>query len=277
MLSRRILLFNALGVALLLSWALPSFTLWTYLDDGVFWFFNHTISDNHPRWNVVLAALNNRKYDMLIMLAMLVTMAAASYRDQQGGFRRWFGIGVTMLITAGLINELVRTVVTYSHPSPTRFFDDANLLSQFVHFATKDQAGNSFPGDHGIMAMIFAAFMLTFGDRLTRIVRPCAGSLRRGSAHHGRGTLAKRHPCRLAFHHAFITAMGTLHTASTQKQCDSQPLCRTRREKAGRLAPAPTLIVFKPLQSKRQKDVKIIPAAPEWNTQKATGTGYSVI
>ncbi|MDN6298156.1 MAG: phosphatase PAP2 family protein [Halomonas sp.] len=170
MLSRRILLFNALGVALLLSWALPSFTLWTYLDDGVFWFFNHTISDNHPRWNVVLAALNNRKYDMLIMLAMLVTMAAASYRDQQGGFRRWFGIGVTMLITAGLINELVRTVVTYSHPSPTRFFDDANLLSQFVHFATKDQAGNSFPGDHGIMAMIFAAFMLTFGDRLTRIV-----------------------------------------------------------------------------------------------------------
>lgn len=168
--TRRILLFNALGIALLASWALPSFTLWGYLDDGVFWFFNHTISDHNPRWNVVLAALNNRKYDMVIMFAMLATMIAASYRDKQGGFRRWFGIGITMLITAGLINELVRNVITYSHPSPTRFFDDADLLSQFVHFTTKDQAGNSFPGDHGIMAMIFAAFMLTFGDRFTRIV-----------------------------------------------------------------------------------------------------------
>lgn len=170
MLPRRIVLFNALGVALLLSWAMPSFTLWSYLDDGVFWFFNHTISNNNPRWNVVLAALNNRKYDMVIMLAMLATMFAASYRDKQGGFRRWLGIGVTMLVTAGLTNELVRNLITYSHPSPTKFFADADLLSQFVHFATKDQAGNSFPGDHGIMAMIFAAFMLTFGDRLTRTI-----------------------------------------------------------------------------------------------------------
>ncbi|WP_017429918.1 phosphatase PAP2 family protein [Vreelandella jeotgali] len=170
MLSRRIIILNTLGIALLLSWAMPSFTVWTYLDDAVFWFFNQTIGDENPRWSVVLAALNNRKYDIVIMVAMLATMILASYRDRQGGFRRWFGSGVTMLITAGLVNELVRNLITYSHPSPTRVFDDANLLSQFVHFATKDQSGGSFPGDHGIMSMIFAAFMLTFGDRLTRIV-----------------------------------------------------------------------------------------------------------
>ncbi|WNK19342.1 phosphatase PAP2 family protein [Halomonas piscis] len=169
MLARRILILNALGVALLLSWVTPSFTVWAYLDDAVFWFFNHTISVDNPRWNVLLAALNNRKFDMVIMFAMLAIMVSASYRDRQGGYRRWFGIGVTMLITAGLMNELVRNLITYSHPSPTKVFDDANLLSQLVHFATKDQAGNSFPGDHGIMAMIFAAFMLTFGDRATRI------------------------------------------------------------------------------------------------------------
>ncbi|MDN6180483.1 MAG: phosphatase PAP2 family protein [Halomonas subglaciescola] len=167
--SRRILLLNATGIALLLSWVMPSFTLWTYLDDGVFWFFNHTISDNNPRWNVALGALNNRKYDMVIMFGMLAIMISASYRDKAGGFRRWLGIGITMLLTAGLMNELVRNLITYSHPSPTKFFDDANLLSQFVHFSTKDQAGNSFPGDHGVMAMIFAAFMLSFGDRITRI------------------------------------------------------------------------------------------------------------
>ncbi|MBZ9557827.1 MULTISPECIES: phosphatase PAP2 family protein [unclassified Modicisalibacter] len=165
----RILLLNALGIGLLLSWALPGFTLWTHLDDGVFWFFNHTINAGNPHWDAVLAALNNRKYDALIMLAMLAIMAWASKRDRQGGWRRWLGIGLTMLVTAALINEFVRHLVPYAHPSPTVAFPDASLVSRFVHFATKDQAGNSFPGDHGIMAMIFAGFMLSFGDRVTRI------------------------------------------------------------------------------------------------------------
>lgn len=166
---RRLLLLNALGIALIFSWALPSFTLWSYLDDGVFWLFNQMINADNPRWTTLLAALNNRKYDMLIMIGMLAIMVSASYRDSQGGWRRWLGIGFTMLITAGLVNEFVRNLITYTHASPTVLYPEANRVSQFVHFATKDHAGSSFPGDHGIMAMIFASFMLTFGDRITRI------------------------------------------------------------------------------------------------------------
>ncbi|SEM37519.1 phosphatase PAP2 family protein [Halomonas caseinilytica] len=165
----RILLLNVIGMLIITSWWLPSLSFWTVLDDAVFWWFNQTIGDDNLRWTEVLAALNSRRYDILIMLCMLTLMGWASYRDRQGGWRRWFGIGVTMLITAGLVSELVRHVITYGHPSPTLAFDEVNLVSSFVEFATKDQAGNSFPGDHGIMSMIFAGFMLTFGDRVTRL------------------------------------------------------------------------------------------------------------
>ncbi|WP_280562810.1 MULTISPECIES: phosphatase PAP2 family protein [unclassified Chromohalobacter] len=165
----RIILFNLMGIALITSWWIPQFTLWSTLDDGVFWLFNHTLTADNPHWTTIIAALNNRKFDLLIICCMLGTMGYACYRDRNGGWRRWLGIGFTMLLTAGIINELVRHIITYGHPSPTKVFDNVNLVSQFVTFATKDQAGNSFPGDHGIMAMIFAGFMLTFGDRLTRI------------------------------------------------------------------------------------------------------------
>ncbi|HSH48378.1 MAG TPA: phosphatase PAP2 family protein [Halomonas sp.] len=169
MFLHRPLLLNALGLGLIFSWALPSFTLWPYLDDSVFWLFNRTISADHPRWTTLLAAMNNRFYDAVVMLGMLTLMASACYRDPRGGWPRWLGIGVTMLLTAGVTALLVRYLVTYTHPSPTLLYPDASRVSQFVDFATKDQAGSSFPGDHGIMAMIFAGFMLSFGDRITRI------------------------------------------------------------------------------------------------------------
>jgi membrane-associated phospholipid phosphatase len=169
MLLHRPLLLNALGLGLIFSWALPSLTLWPYLDDSVFWFFNHTISADNPRWTTLLAAMNSRIYDAVVMLGMLAIMATACYRDPRGGWLRWLGIGVIMLLTAGVTALLVRYLVTYTHASPTLLYVDASRVSQFVSFATKDQAGSSFPGDHGIMAMIFTGFMLSFGDRITRI------------------------------------------------------------------------------------------------------------
>ncbi|MCM5704321.1 phosphatase PAP2 family protein [Larsenimonas salina] len=163
----RILCLNALGVLLISTWWIPQFTFWSTVDDSVFWFFNQFITMGNPHWDATLAALNNRKFDLFVIAGMLTIMCWACVRDTRGGWQRWLGIGLTMVITAGLMNEVVRHL-PFHHPSPTRFFDDASLVSNFVHFTTKDSAGNSFPGDHGVMAMIFAGFMLTFGDRLTR-------------------------------------------------------------------------------------------------------------
>lgn len=167
---RRPLLLTALGLAIIISWAMPSFTLWTHVDDRVFWFFNHGLSADNPAWTTIIAAMNSRFFDLVVMALMLGLMALACQRDPKGGWSRWFGIGVTMVLTAGVTALLVRFLVTYTHESPTLRYPDSTRITELVNFATKATSNRSFPGDHGIMAMIFTGFMLKFGDRLVRVL-----------------------------------------------------------------------------------------------------------
>ncbi|MGO2133393.1 MAG: hypothetical protein ACTH3D_10945, partial [Halomonas sp.] len=81
---RRPLLLTALGLAIIFSWAMPSFTLWIHIDDRVFWFFNHTLSADNPGWTTLLAAMNSRFFDLVVMALMLGLMALACQRDPQG-------------------------------------------------------------------------------------------------------------------------------------------------------------------------------------------------
>ncbi|WP_106476917.1 phosphatase PAP2 family protein [Phytohalomonas tamaricis] len=164
---RRILLFNTLGIVLLISWGLPHVMLWTTLDDDIFWFFNQFISPDHMRWSETLAILNMRVFDAIAFGIMGLLFALAVMRDPRPlRFWRWLGIGVTMLLTAGLLALFTTEGIRYGHPSPTAFFANARHLTDVVStIATKDSAKNSFPGDHGLMLMVFAAFMLRFSDR----------------------------------------------------------------------------------------------------------------
>ncbi|WP_027967706.1 phosphatase PAP2 family protein [Halomonas halocynthiae] len=165
---RRPLLLNALGLAIIFSWAVPSFTLWDRVDDQIFWFFNHTLSADNPAWTTLLAAMNSRLFDPVVMGLMLALMGLGCQRDPKGGWPRWVGIGVTMVLTAGVTVVLVRLLVTHTHESPTLRYPDATRITELVSFSTKAISNSSFPGDHGIMAMIFTGFMLAFGDRLVR-------------------------------------------------------------------------------------------------------------
>ncbi|WP_240612297.1 phosphatase PAP2 family protein [Salinicola lusitanus] len=165
---KRIIAFNLTGLALLLSWALPHGLPWTDLDDKIFWAFNQWITPENGLWNDTLALLNTRFFDAASFGVMGVLFAIAMRRDPRPDrVRRWFGIGVTMLLTAGIIAVVTNKAITYGHPSPTRFFEHAAHLTDIVSIPTKDSASNSFPGDHGLMLMIFAGFMLRFADRRT--------------------------------------------------------------------------------------------------------------
>ncbi|MDH4573907.1 PA-phosphatase [Salinicola acroporae] len=165
---KRIIAFNLAGLVLLLSWALPHGLPWTDLDDRIFWAFNQWITPENGLWNDTLALLNTRFFDAASFGVMGVLFAVAMRRDPRPDrVRRWFGIGVTMLLTAGVIAVVTNKAITYGHPSPTRFFAHAAHLTDIVSIPTKDSASNSFPGDHGLMLMIFAGFMLRFADRRT--------------------------------------------------------------------------------------------------------------
>lgn len=163
---KRIVAFNLTGLLLLLSWAWPHGVFWLDLDDKVFWTFNHWITPDNGLWDDALALLNTRFFDAASFGVMGVLFIIAMRRDARPDrVRRWVGIGMTMLLTAGVLALVTDKAITYGHPSPTRFFANAMHLTDIVSIPTKDGAANSFPGDHGLMLMIFAGYMLRFADR----------------------------------------------------------------------------------------------------------------
>ena len=162
----RILLCNVFGALLVFSWSLPQLTLWTTVDDSIFWFFNQFITLRHPDWTMILALLNTRFFDAAAFGVMGILFALAMKHDPspKRGFK-WTGIGLVMLLTAGLLALFTNDGIRYGHASPTLFFAQAHHLTDIVSIPAKDSAHNSFPGDHGLMLMVFAGFMLKFASR----------------------------------------------------------------------------------------------------------------
>ncbi|WP_158772568.1 phosphatase PAP2 family protein [Cobetia sp. L2A1] len=163
---RRPLVLNAIGLVLLACWWIPALDFWAVLDSDVFWGFNLLISPLNPHWDTLLGLLNTRTFDAFAFLMMGVLFVWAMLSDERPHrYRHWLSIGITMLLTAGLISLFVLRVISYEHASPTRMFAHAQHLSELVSFKTKDSASNSFPGDHGLMLMVFAGYMLAFAPR----------------------------------------------------------------------------------------------------------------
>ncbi|MBD3896672.1 phosphatase PAP2 family protein [Halomonas sp. ML-15] len=163
----RILFYNLLGIALVLSWWSPNLLIWEELDDAVFFITNAWLHDDNMLWVTFVAAVNNRFFDVVSFLILLVLYLWAIRRDPVLEHRllRWGGIGITMLLTAGVLSQAVRYAIPWERHSPTLVYADVNLITQMVGFDTKDVSATSFPGDHGMMLMLYTAFMWRFSGR----------------------------------------------------------------------------------------------------------------
>ncbi|MEI2263774.1 phosphatase PAP2 family protein [Erwinia sp. CGal63] len=159
-----ILVLNALGLALFFSWYLPeNHGAWFTLDKNLFYWFNERLVTNKALlW--LVAITNFRPFDAVSLLAMGALYYSFWRRETPQGRRRLFAIGVTMLLTAVVLNQLGH-LIPVSHPSPTKFFPDVNHVTTLTGIPTKDASSDSFPGDHGMMLMIFACFMLRYFGR----------------------------------------------------------------------------------------------------------------
>jgi len=153
-----ILLLNALGVMLFLSWYLPAnHGFWFTIDKGIFFSFNDLMVDHHA-FAVLVAITNYRGFDAVSLLAMGLLYLAFWRRETPEGRRRMLAIGITMLLTAVLLNQLGH-LLPVKHASPTLFFDNVHRVSELTGIPAKDASRDSFPGDHGMMLIIFACFM----------------------------------------------------------------------------------------------------------------------
>lgn len=159
-----ILFFNLLGVALFLSWFLPAnHGSWFTLDSAIFFFFNRHLATD-PSFLHLVAITNNRAFDVISLLAMGLLYLYFYLKQDAAGRRRLVITGVVMLLTAVVLNQLGH-LLPVKHPSPTLTFDNINRVSELTGIPTKDASGDSFPGDHGMMLIIFSCFMLRYFGR----------------------------------------------------------------------------------------------------------------
>ncbi|MFK3660405.1 phosphatase PAP2 family protein [Scandinavium sp. NPDC088450] len=154
-----ILLLNVAGFALFLSWYLmPNHGFWFPVDSAIFHFFNQGVAQNRAYvW--LLAITNNRAFDGCSLLAMGGLMLSFWLKEPSAGRRRIMIIGLVMLLSAVVVNQLAQHLMPVKRASPSLFFPDVHRVSDLLHISTKDASKDSFPGDHGMMLLIFATFM----------------------------------------------------------------------------------------------------------------------
>lgn len=159
---RQILLWNILAVVLLVS---QYYTyrqgFWFNIDAAIFHFFNQFLDGSHQIFLYLIAITNHRSFDIVSFLAMALLYYTYFRQQNNECKRKMIIIGLMMLIIAVVIKQWGR-FIPIAHESPTLYFEQfehINRISKLTHFGTKDAASDSFPGDHGMMLMIFAAFM----------------------------------------------------------------------------------------------------------------------
>lgn len=154
-----ILLLNIAGLALFLSWYVPAgHGFWFPVDSAIFHFFNQMLTESRTfLW--LVAITNNRAFDGCSLLAMGCVMLYFWLKENPEGRRRIVIIGLVMLLTAVIINQLGQALLPVKRASPTLSFSNISRVSELLNISTKDASKDSFPGDHGMMLLIFAGFM----------------------------------------------------------------------------------------------------------------------
>ena len=156
-----IILFNILGIALFLSWYLPTnHGFWFPIDSSIFFFFNEHLATNRT-FLYLVAYTNNRAFDAIALLSMGLLYLSFFVKRDGYGKRRMLILGVVILFTAVILNQLGH-LLPVQRASPTHFFENINRVGELTGINTKDSSRDSFPGDHGMMLIIFAVFMLRY-------------------------------------------------------------------------------------------------------------------
>lgn len=156
---------NITGLVLFLSWYLPmQHGYWKVIDEAIFSYFNHLIVER--RYFAYLVAITNyRAFDMVSLLMMGLLYYYYWCRQPEAKKMHYVAVGFTMLMSAVVINQLGH-LLPIVRSSPSLYFTSAARVDVITGMATKGYSSDSFPGDHGIMLLIFAGFMLRyFGHR----------------------------------------------------------------------------------------------------------------
>lgn len=166
----RILLLNFAGLMLFFSWYLPvNHGFWQSIDSAVFYFFNQQLTESRMfLW--LVAITNNRTFDGCSLLAMFFLLRSFWLQENARGRRRVVITTLVMLLTAVIVNQLSQVLIPVKRASPTLTFSHIHRVSELLSLPTKEASRDSFPGDHGMMLLIFTAFMWRYFGKYAGII-----------------------------------------------------------------------------------------------------------
>ncbi len=163
----QILIFsNLFAIILFASWLLePTRSLWLELDVWCFWVMNNSLAEGKA-WQWLWAITNNRAFDLVPAMCMLLIYGHCSLRHDRKNLNRYIAIGILLILTVVVASQFGKAIPV-KRPSATFAFPEALRISQLVpEIITKDTASDSFPGDHGLILLLYAGFVAFFMPRI---------------------------------------------------------------------------------------------------------------
>jgi membrane-associated phospholipid phosphatase len=151
---------NLIAAVLFLTWLLePTRSLWLALDDWAFWSMNNSLAEG-KLWQQFWAVANNRAFDLVAALSMMLLFAHRALIKDREHLLRYIAIGIFMTLSVVLVLQFGKWIPV-ERPCGTIVYPEALRLTELVpHIDTKDLSDDSFPGDHGLVLLLCAGFIL---------------------------------------------------------------------------------------------------------------------
>jgi len=164
-----IIFANLFGIILLASWLLePTRSLWMELDTKTFWVMNNSLAEGKT-WQWLWAIANHRLFDLVPAACMLLLFGHRGLIKDRENLSRYIAIGILLLIVVVVASQIGKAL-PIKRPSATFAFPEALRISQLVPVLAKDTASDSFPGDHGLILLLFAGFVSFFMPRIYGVI-----------------------------------------------------------------------------------------------------------
>lgn len=153
---------NLAGFLLFFSWYLPpDHGFWFFIDKNIFYFFNQLLAESNA-FLYFVAFINFRAFDAVAFLFMLLIFLYFFVQQDATGKRKMSCMGIAMLISVVLI-KITDGRLDIDRLSASVYFESlhepVNFVSKMTGWNVKDRSGTSFPGDHGMMLLVFTSFM----------------------------------------------------------------------------------------------------------------------
>lgn len=157
-----LVLFNTTGLALLISLLWPTLTLWSDLDERLI----EWLLSGQTYFIRFAAVIDNALFDLLAFVIMLSLLVIAKQQDPAANaLRRWLGISFAMLLVAGGLCVFTYSGLQIYHPAVADEFDYSHYFTDLVSLPEADQSTAYLVSNHGLILMVFAAFMWRFAEK----------------------------------------------------------------------------------------------------------------